>query len=197
MAVTHSTDNDYLLPCGRGLEQVWERLDDNETDTDVDADTHESSCPHCAAARESLLTLRNATRELVEEPDPPPPDLFGRIMSAVRADVRRGRTLTVDSPHPGAIQVSEQAVAVVLRFAADTVDGVRARGCRVQSSEPGEDGDQVIAVDMTIAVRHDVPSIDEVVSVVRERVRAATTARIGVRLGRFDLVVVDIYEEDR
>lgn len=191
MAVTHSTDNDYLLPCGRGLEQVWQRLDDG------DIDAHESSCPHCAAARESLLTLRTATRELIEEPDPPPPDLFGRIMSAVRSDVRRGRTLTLDTPHPGAIQVSEQAVAVLLRFAADTVDGVRARGCRVQSSEPGEGGEQVIAVDMTIAVRHGGPSIDDVVSVVRDRVRAAATARVGVRLGTLDLTVVDIYEEDR
>ncbi|MCA2210035.1 Asp23/Gls24 family envelope stress response protein [Nocardia rosealba] len=190
MAVTHN-DNDYLLPCGRGLEQVWERLDDK------DIDSHEATCPQCAAARESLLTLRTATRELIEEPDPPPPDLFGRIMSAVRADVRRGRTLTLDTPHPGAIQVSEQAVAVVLRFAADTVDGVRARGCRVQSSEPGADGEQVIAVDMTIAVRHGVPRIEDVVSLVRERVRAAATARVGVHLGRLDLTVVDIYEEDR
>ncbi|MFC4377270.1 Asp23/Gls24 family envelope stress response protein [Nocardia halotolerans] len=192
MAVTHSTtDNDYLLPCGRGLEQVWDSLDDSE------ADAHESSCPHCAAARESLLTLRNATRELVDEPDPPPPDLFGRIMSAVRADVRRGRTLTLDTPHPGAIQVSEQAIAVVLRFAADTVDGVRARGCRVHSSEPGDDGELVIAVEMSIAVRHDVPDIDDVVTLVRERVRAAASARVGVRLGTLDLVVADLYEEQR
>ncbi|MDO3651189.1 Asp23/Gls24 family envelope stress response protein [Nocardia mangyaensis] len=191
MAVTHSTDNDYLLPCGRGLEQVWERLDD------PDVDRHEASCPHCAAARESLLTLRTATRELIDEPDPPPPDLFGRIMSAVRADVRRGNTFTLDTPHPGAIQVSEQAVAVVLRFAADTVDGVRARSCRVRSSEPGPEGDQVIAVDMTIAVRSDAHSIDTLVAAVRERARAAATARVGVTLGRLDVTVVDIFEADR
>ena len=76
--------------------------------------------------------MRDATRELIEEPDPPPPDLFGRIMSAVRADVRRGRAVTVDSAEPGSVQVSEQAVAVLLRYAADTVDGVRARSCRVR-----------------------------------------------------------------
>ncbi|MBW0271820.1 hypothetical protein ATM97_14540 [Nocardia sp. MH4] len=191
MAVTNQTDNDYLLPCGRGLEQVWDRLDA------PDADQHEASCPHCAGARESLLTLRNATRELIDEPDPPPPDLFGRIMSAVRADVRRGRTLSVDTPHPGAVQVSEQAVATVLRFAADTVDGVRARGCRVRSSEPGSDGEQEITVEMTIAVRNGAHAIDTLVAAVRERARAATTARVGVRLGRLDITVVDLYEEDR
>lgn len=191
MAVTNHIDNDYLLPCGRGLEQVWERLDAAELDG------HEAGCPHCAGARESLLTLRNATRDLIDEPDPPPPDLFGRIMSAVRADVRRGRTLTVDTANPGGIQVSEQAVAVVLRFAADTVDGVRARHCRVRSSEPGADGEQVIAVDLTIAVRAGVHSIDALVATVRERARAAATARIGVRLGRLDVTVVDLYEEQR
>ncbi|MEU8895631.1 Asp23/Gls24 family envelope stress response protein [Nocardia sp. NPDC048505] len=190
MAVTR-TDNDYLLPCERGLEEVWERLDD------VEGDDHDVSCPHCAAARESLLTLRNATRELIEEPDPPPPDLFGRIMSAVRADVRRSRTVTVDTPLPGAIQVSEQAVATVLRFAADTVDGVRARGCRVHSSETDDDGEQTIAVEMTIAVRNGEQTIETLVSAVRERARAATNARIGVRLGRLDITVVDLYEEQR
>ncbi|WP_194818451.1 Asp23/Gls24 family envelope stress response protein [Nocardia sp. XZ_19_385] len=189
MAVTQSTDNDYLLPCGRGLEEVWERLDD------LDGDDHDVSCPHCPAARESLLTLRNATRELIDEPDPPPPDLFGRIMSAVRADVRRSRTVTVDTPLPGAIHVSEQAVATVLRFAADTVDGVRARGCRVRSSEPDDDGEQTIAVEMTIAVRNGEHTIDTLVTAVRERARAATNARIGVRLGTLDITVVDLYEE--
>ncbi|MEU3010401.1 Asp23/Gls24 family envelope stress response protein [Nocardia asteroides] len=191
MAVTPSTDNDYLLPCGQGLEQVWERLDDPATGD------HDPDCPHCAAARESLLTLRNATRELIDEPDPPPPDLFGRIMSAVRADVRRGRTLTLDTPHPGSIQVSEQAVAVILRFAADTVDGVRARRCRVRGSEPGADGEQVISVEMTIAVRHDEHAIDTLVAAVRERARAAATARIGVQLGRLDITVVDLFEVER
>ncbi|WP_280272083.1 Asp23/Gls24 family envelope stress response protein [Nocardia wallacei] len=192
MAVGQTTDSDYLLPCGRGLEQVWERLD--AVDAGL-ADEHEQTCPHCAAARESLLMLRGATRELVEEPDPPPPDLFGRIMSAVRTEVRRGRTVDLPTPHPGSIEVSEQAVAVVLRYAADTVDGVRARGCTVRSTGPGSDGATVVEVEMTISVRADGRSLGEVVPQVRERVRAAASARIGLILQRLDISVVDIYEE--
>lgn len=194
MAVGQTTDSDYLLPCGHGLEQVWERLDAVD---DGHADDHELTCPHCAAARESLLMLRGATRELVEEPDPPPPDLFGRIMSAVRTEVRRGRTVDLPTPHPGSIEVSEQAVAVVLRYAADTVDGVRARGCHVRSAGPGPDGVTVVEVEMTISVRADGRSLGEVVPLVRERVRAAASARIGLILQRLDISVVDIYEEDR
>ncbi|WP_280382264.1 Asp23/Gls24 family envelope stress response protein [Nocardia wallacei] len=194
MAVSQSTGSDYLLPCGRGLERVWERLDAMDAGL---SDEHERTCPHCAAARESLLTLRGATRELIDEPDPPPPDLFGRIMSAVRAEGRRGRTLTLPTPHPGTIEVSEQAVAVVLRYAADTVDGVRARGCQVRGTEPGPAGEHLIDVELTIAVRLGGRSVEELVPRVRERVRAAASARIGLVLGRLDITVVDVYEEQR
>ncbi|WP_024799573.1 hypothetical protein [Nocardia sp. BMG51109] len=194
MAVRPTTDSDYLLPCGRGLERVWERLDAIDAGL---ADDHERTCPHCAAARESLLTLRGATRELIDEPDPPPPDLFGRIMSAVRTEVRRGRTLELPTPHPGSIEVSEQAVAVVLRYAADTVEGVRARGCHVRAAGPGPDGETVIEVEMTIAVRVGGRGVERSVPLVRERVRTAASARIGLVLDRLDIVVVDVYEEDR
>ncbi|MFF0541273.1 Asp23/Gls24 family envelope stress response protein [Nocardia thailandica] len=190
MAMT--TDNDYTLPCGRGVEQIWQHL----TDPESGPDAHERACPDCRAARESLLTLRDATRELIEEPDPPPPDLFGRIMSAVRADVRRGRAVTVDSAEPGSVQVSEQAVAVLLRYAADTVDGVRARSCRVRGVDgDGDDGTDGLAVTMTLAVRHGAHRIEDLVTAVRERVHAAASARIGVRVVRLDIAVTDLYEE--
>ncbi|MGV9679365.1 Asp23/Gls24 family envelope stress response protein [Nocardia sp. NPDC003482] len=194
MAVTDATDSDYLLPCGRGLERVWERLDAVE---DGRGDAHETDCAHCAAARESLLTLRTATRELVEEPDPPPPDLFGRIMSAVRAEVRRGRTLTLHTPHSGTLEVSDQAIAVVLRYAADTVDGVRARGCQVHDRGPAADGALAVAVELTIAVRMSETPVARTISLVRERVRAAASARVGLVVERVDVTVVDLYEEDR
>ena len=192
MAVSSTTDSDYLLPCGRSLERVWERLD--AVDAGL-ADEHERTCTHCAAARESLLILRGATRELIDEPDPPPPDLFGRIMTAVRTEMRRGRTIDLPGEPPGALEVSEQAVAVVLRYAADTVDGVRARGCHVRGNGPGADGETTVEVEMTLAVRADGRSVDEVVPLVRERVRAAASARVGLVLERLDIVVADLYEE--
>ncbi|MEV5649817.1 Asp23/Gls24 family envelope stress response protein [Nocardia sp. NPDC052254] len=187
------TDSDYMLPCGRSVEQVWERLDAVEAGR---ADDHEASCSHCAAARESLLVLRSATRELVDEPDPPPPAMAGRIMSAVRAEVRRGRMVNLPTPNSGTIEVSEQAIAVVLRYAADTVPGVRARECRVDDQGIGADGRHTVSISLSIAVRHGDTAVEQVVPLVRERLRAAVAARIGLVLDRLDVAVVDIYQEE-
>ncbi|WP_040720860.1 hypothetical protein [Nocardia veterana] len=193
MALKEMTDSGYTLPCGRSVEQVWDRLDAVEAGL---ADEHELNCPHCTAARESLRMLRDATRELAEEPDPPPPAMFDRIMSAVRAEVRRGRMVELATPHPGSVEVSEQAIAVVLRYAADTVPGVRARSCRIDDFGPQPDGRHAVAVAMTISVRHGDTAVERIVPQVRERVRAAASARIGLVLERLDIAVVDIFQED-
>ncbi|WP_245663510.1 Asp23/Gls24 family envelope stress response protein [Nocardia inohanensis] len=192
--MTNATDvdEDYRLPCGRGMEQVWRRLDAVQNGH---ADAHETRCAHCRAARESLLALRTATEELIAEPDPEPPDLFGRIMSAVRAERRRGQGLTLPTEHPGSVEVSEQAVAAVLRFAADTVPGVRARQCRVRSVGTGPDGENIVQVSMALAVRMRGGSLDGIVPLVRQRVATALAARTGLLLGRLDVTVADVYQE--
>ncbi|WP_181772556.1 Asp23/Gls24 family envelope stress response protein [Amycolatopsis pittospori] len=185
MAMNHATQ-DYLLPCGRDVEQVWERLDEVDAGR---ADAHELDCPHCRATRESLRVLRGLTRELADDDTEPSPDLTSRIMSAVRAEVRRRDLVPLASPEPGEVQVSDQAVAAVLRFAADTVDGVRARHCRV-----GRSTEHTLAVDVELhlVIAHDFDG--DSLNVVRERVTAAAGARIGIRLARLDLVVEDIYD---
>lgn len=192
MAVNETTERDHLLPCGRDLEQVWQRLDEVEAGH---ADEHDASCPHCRAARESLLALRAATRELIDEPAEPPPDLFGRIMSAVRADARRGRMLDLPTPHAGEIQVSEQAVAAIVRYAADSVAGVRARNCRVRQASADSGGPGPLDVELTIAVRFGSAPLDELLPAVRARVAAALPDRIGTTLRRLDVHVGDFYDE--
>ena len=197
MALKEMTDSVYTLPCGRSVEQVWERLDTVEAGR---ADEHEVSCPHCASAGESLLVLRAATHELVDEPDPPPPAMADRIMSAVRAEVRRGTMVSLSTPNPGSIEVSEQAIAVVLRYAADTVPGVRARECRIEDHGIGGHGGgaderHTVSVSLSIAMRHGDTAVEQVVPLVRERIRAVIAARIGLVLDRLDIAVVDIYQE--
>lgn len=186
MAVNRANE-DYLLPCGRDVEQVWQRLDEIEAGR---TDVHERDCPYCQATRESLTVLRDLTRELTEDTEGPSLDLTGRIMAAVRADVRRHDLLPLPTTEPGTVRVSAHAVAAVLRFAADGVHGVRARRCRVSIS----DGDDLaMTVEMSVAVsyegfaRH---ALDEV----RARVAVAAEARIGVRLERLDLVLDDLYD---
>lgn len=190
MAVNHATEG-YELPCERDLDQVWERLDAVGEGL---ADDHELTCPHCRTARESLLALREATKELVAEAEQPPPDLVSRIMSAVRAEVRRGQMLGLPTSEPGVVEVSEQAVAVVLRYAADAVGGVRARRCRVRTVGVGEAGESLVEVELTLAMSMGNASGGEALAKVRERVSAAAAARVGLRLVGLDLVVDDVYE---
>ncbi|WP_158879426.1 anti-sigma factor family protein [Amycolatopsis anabasis] len=182
----------YELPCERDLEQVWDRLDEVEAGR---ADQHELTCPHCRTARESLRALRDATRELADHDEPPPEGLTSRIMSAVRAEMRRGHMVSLPTPEPGKLEVSEQAVAVVLRYAADAVDGVRGRRCRVRTVGLGELGESLVEVELAVAVSYRNVDADRALSEVRERVGAAAAARVGLRLVRLDLLVDDIYDD--
>jgi uncharacterized alkaline shock family protein YloU len=187
MAMNQTTDG-YLLPCGRDVETVWEHLPDV---TAGRADAHELDCPYCRQTHESLRALRAATEELAADVAEPPLDLTDRIMSAVRADVRRHRMLPLPTSEPGDVRISEQAVAAVLRFAADSVLGVRARRCRVRVT--ADAGDEVaLAVDLDVAIQHGFHA--DALAMVRQRVAAAATARIGLRLHRLDLAVVDLYD---
>ncbi|MGB3442030.1 MAG: Asp23/Gls24 family envelope stress response protein [Actinophytocola sp.] len=178
MAVTQG----YRLPCGRDVEDVWRHLDAG--------DEHDRTCRYCRRTRESLLVLRDLTKELADEDIAPPRDLTGRVMAAVRAEIRRHELLGPSADTEGGVRLSAQAVAAVLRSAADGVDGVRARRCRV--TELSAD-DRAIEVEMTIAVafgRFALPALDEV----RDRLAAAALAQVGVRLARLDLTVEDLYE---
>jgi hypothetical protein len=180
----------HTLPCGRAVDTVWRRLDQVEAGL---ADSHEVGCVYCAAAEESLVVLRELTGRLAVEAttaDAGPPELTGRIMSAVRADVRRRDMLPLPSAEPGLVRVSEQAVAVVLRFAADTVVGVHARHCRVRALDSP---DCAVEVEMSIAVGYPEFAATALAEV-RDRVVAAAGARIGVRLARFELALEDVYE---
>ncbi|SEQ64839.1 hypothetical protein SAMN05216188_104162 [Lentzea xinjiangensis] len=98
MAVTSG----HVLPCGCDVEQVWEAIGLSGG--------HARSCPHCAAVRESLLVLRAATAELARDQAEPSSGLVSRVMSAVRAEVRRSDVLP--SPGDGPARMSMRAVAM-------------------------------------------------------------------------------------
>jgi len=202
MALTSRTEG-HLLPCGRSLEDLWNRLD---PPAESAADDHERSCPHCQTARSSLQALADATRAVFEDDSlTPPPALRGRIMAVVRAEVRRhGNLLPLPPGEFGPIEVSGDAVAVVLRLAADTVEGVRARHCRLHLTErpPGAasaepaDGPASVRVDLSIAIRYSQDTTVELVELVRDRVAAAAAAEIGLPVSGIDIEVEDVYRAD-
>jgi hypothetical protein len=194
MAVNPETQG-YLLPCGRDVETVWERLADVEAGG---GDGHDLTCPDCREARASLNALREVTGELLADTAEPAPHLTGRIMGAIRAEVRRRHDMVpLPTAEPGSVRISEHAVAAVLRFAADSVAGVRARRCRVQhfpvtTGDVGEEGEPMLVVELSVAVSY--PSFAlGALDIVRERAIAAAATRIGPRLHRLDLVIEDVY----
>ncbi|MGH3519151.1 MAG: Asp23/Gls24 family envelope stress response protein [Haloechinothrix sp.] len=176
----------YPLPCGRDLDRLWDHLEDGAHDD------HERACGHCHTARQSLLALRAATRELAADTTAPSQDLTSRIMHAVRTEIRHWSMVGLSTTEPGMAEVSTQAVAAVLRFAADGVAGVRARRCRIHMVGVDEYGAAVIEVELSVAVSYH--SQAERLEAVRERVSAAVQTRVGLRLKRLDLIVDDLYD---
>ncbi|MPQ96640.1 Asp23/Gls24 family envelope stress response protein [Modestobacter sp. I12A-02628] len=181
------------LPCGRSLDALWAGL---ASGTAAEPDEHERTCPHCRTARDGLGALLGAVHGArAERDEPPPSSLRERIMGAVRAEVRRGELLPLASTPHGVVTISAQAVAVVVRFAADTVPGVRARRCAVQlAGEPGTSADGVLQVELSLVVPAGPRPIPDVVDDVRSRVAGAVDRSVGARLGRLDVVVEDVLD---
>lgn len=179
----------YRLPCGIDAEAVWEDLHQERDGA------HDDTCAECASARAGLRRLMEATRVLLDAPVEPPPGLLSSIMSAVRAEIRRGETLPLPQDnHPGLgpAQVSEAAVAVVLRFAVDTLPGVRARSCRIttEGAAPGS-----VVVRLSLILRYPQLPGEELFAQVRTLIQDTLSVRVGLRAAVIDLEVVDLWTE--
>jgi hypothetical protein len=177
-----TADPRYDLPCGRSVEDVWEELEAGTTSE------HTAGCPHCSTARTSLDQLAEATRELVEDPIEAPPGLFDRILGAVRADLAVGDALALPTPAGGA-DVSTTALAAVLRYAVDSVAGVRAHRCRV---EPDAAVPHAVRVWMSVSLDYRSGRV-EALDVARDRIRTALSQRIGLQLSGLDLELTDLW----
>jgi hypothetical protein len=178
----------HPLPCGRLVESLFDDVEAGRTDD------HTLECAHCVTARRGVENLATATQALAEEPTEPSGGLVERIMQVVRLELRRGESLPLPSVH-GPADIAEHAVAAVLRYAADTVPGVRARSCRIT---PRADHPAVVRVQMSLIVRYGAGPAEHILGEVRRRVSAALTAQVGLEAGGIDLSMVDLWpEEDR
>ncbi|MGH3447927.1 MAG: hypothetical protein ACRDP4_09930 [Nocardioidaceae bacterium] len=171
------------LPCGRSLERLWDHLVGDRLDE------HERGCVHCQTALPGLVVLREARQELRAEPGEPPPEMFERIMAAVRGEQRRGPRLAVARSELGPIEVSEQAVAIVLRQAVDATGQARARRCRVR----GVPETEVFRVQMGVVVVYGT-DIGRFAGWIRQWLPQVASAQIGLPVVGVDLVVEDLYE---
>lgn len=180
----------HLLPCGRTVEDVWDDMEAGRITA------HSLDCPHCTTARASLDQLAAATSALVDDPAEPPAGFLDKIMTAVRADLSLGHTIALPSPasnplsNPtGQVDISTYALAAVLRYAVDGVEGIRAHQCTIETSP---DALYSVNVWMTVALRFgsgQVTALDEA----RARVAAALPERIGIELTSLSFEVVDVW----
>jgi uncharacterized alkaline shock family protein YloU len=109
------------------------------------------------------------------------------VMRVARAEVRRGRRLPVRADPAGSIEISEQTLSALVRFACDSVPGVRSRRCQVAQRDGGLD------ITVRLAIRSGT-SGPELAEQVRARITAVVPARAGLSVGRIDLIIEDVYD---
>ena len=177
----------HELPCGRHVEDVLDEIDGGTLSG------HTLSCAHCTTARHGIEALNDATRILLDDPAEPGTGLFDRIMNAVRVEIRAGEALTLPTGGDHA-DISIRAVASLLRFAADTVPGARARQCRVEPDHAGPAaGPPAVRIDMSLTVRYGT-ALQPLLDQVRARLDAAMSGHIGLQARTINLDVVDLWD---
>ncbi len=125
-------------------------------------------------------------------------------MAVARAEVRRSRRVPLATTPLGTIDISEQALNGLIRFAASTLPGVRARRCSVlgnpepQSSPEGpssagvvEGGD--VRITLTVALSSQV-RIPATMTLLRERVGTIVQAQTAITMQQIDIGVEDLYD---
>jgi uncharacterized alkaline shock family protein YloU len=195
----HAQGDHPRLGCGRNLDEVWASIDDAPT-------AHEQTCQDCRHARASLHHLAAVTASMRER-DREDPDLQpGRrvreaIMMVARAEIRRGRRTPLTTTSLGRIDISEQALTSLIRFAASTLPGVRARRCTIDtissqgfavaSTDPVDVDDVRITLQVALASAVRIPAT---MALLRERVGTVVQAQTSITMKQIDIVVEDLYD---
>jgi hypothetical protein len=181
MAVNPASDR---LPCGHHIDQLWDHLAHGTPDE------HAQGCEHCQAALTEIRPLLTALNQLAAEPVSPPDDLSGRVMAVIRARIHPAARIPLPGPAGMRLDISEHAAAFILRAAGDTVDGVRARSCRLTPA--AHDRSTSTGLQLTISLRYGVPALTAA-RALRGAVHAAARRQLGLTLGHIDIEVTDIH----
>ncbi|MET1035331.1 MAG: hypothetical protein ABWX68_08860 [Arthrobacter sp.] len=184
------------LGCGRDLDELWASIDQPPS-------AHERTCEECQRARGSLHHLAAVTASLRardrEDHDLHPSSRVKEaIMMVARAEVRRGRRARLATTALGTIDISEHALNGLVRFAASTLPGVRARRCGIGSIADGRSPTGTVDVNdlrITLAVALSATTaIPDTMSLLRERIGAVVLAQTSIAMRQIDVVVEDLYD---
>ncbi len=195
------------LGCGRIIDDVWASIDRPAT-------THERTCQDCQSARAALHHLEAVTgsmrdRDRNDAALQPSSRVREAIMMVARAEVRRSRRAPLTTTPLGTIDISEQALNGLIRFAASTLPGVHARRCTIASTQkpqpsPAEPSPAApsptavvdvgdVRITLTVALSSQV-KIPATMTLLRERVGTIVQAQTAITMQQIDIVVEDLYD---
>ncbi|GAA1496384.1 Asp23/Gls24 family envelope stress response protein [Paeniglutamicibacter kerguelensis] len=195
------------LGCRRSIDRIWATIGLPPT-------PHEKTCELCQSARARLEELSEATRSLREN-DLHNPAMKPRlgitkaIMDVARAEVRRIARILLHTSREGNTEVSEQALASVIRIAAAEIPGVHARRCHIDIrpanndpscdiASPGSTGTAHhpgphLIVTLRVAAATGI-NIPRTVDALRQRIGTAIPACVGIGTGTINITVEDLYD---
>lgn len=175
--------------CGRTVNRIWQ-------DMLQPPDRHTRFCPDCRIVRANLEPLFTATAVLrdhdLRHPGLRPPyTLKERVLEAAFLQVRRSPRLFLGGTADGRVEISEAALAAVVREAARTIGGVRARRCRIHH-EPETDSGLLIHLRTAVA-----PGVDicRAMDFLRLTIHDAVESSVGVAPRAVHLTVEDLYDD--
>ncbi|WP_224391863.1 Asp23/Gls24 family envelope stress response protein [Pseudonocardia sp. ICBG1293] len=172
------------LACGRDAADVWEHAAAGVLDE------HELTCPHCLRARADSEHLGGLVARMAAEPLRPPPSVLEQVMGAVVADLRPHELLELG---PDA-WLGRPTAEAALRHVVDTMDGLRARRCRIERLRDAGTGPAAVWVRVTVAARFGV-DLASVTARVRQMMISAGDRTLGVPIAGVDILVEDLWEE--
>lgn len=182
-------DRSAPLDCGRTVTRIWQ-------DMNRPPDPHTASCSHCRAVRNSLEALSTATDALQDHDlrHPglrPPRRLKKAVLDVAWSHARRSVRLPLAGNLRGSVEISELALAGVVREAARELGGVRARRCRIDQV-PGPEAGLLIHLRTAVA-----PGVDicRTMAFLRLRIRDAVEASVGIVPQTVHLTVEDLYDD--
>ncbi len=177
------------LACGRTLTRVWQGIG-------RPPDPHTLQCRECRQARSRLEPLHAATTALREHDlrHPafrPPRGLKRKVLEVAGRRSGSGARVPVPGNVFGTAEISESALAAVVRDAARHVGGVRARRCRIDVVPDGGAG---LRIHLRTAVA---PGVDicRTMDFLRRNIRAAVAESVGIVPQTVHLTVEDLYDD--
>ncbi len=154
-------------------------------------DEHERSCPHCRSTVSDHDGLGGLVGRLAAQEIEPPQNLLEQVMTAAVTDLRPHDLLDLGDGS----WLSRPAAAAAMRHVVDSLDGLRARSCRItQRTGPAPDEPGPLHVTVAVTARFGV-DLASVTARVRQVMISTGDRAFGVAVERVDIQVVDVWDE--